>query len=73
MIIADSCIALHSRALKPKSYRKFAISSEHIGLRMVIEQPKKRNAVTALAKIVAALTCTVCLISQCIEDMTVLG
>ena len=34
---------------------------------------KKINAETALVKIVASLTCTVCLIGQCIEGMTVLG
>ena len=38
-----------------------------------MEQPKKRNAETALIKIVASLACTVCLIGQCIEGMTALG
>ena len=51
MIIADSCIALQLYIQGPrklKSYRKFAISSEHIALQLNIEQPKNRNAETAL-------------------------
>ena len=39
LIIADSCI--YDR--KPRSYRKFAICTGHIGLWMNIEQPKKTN------------------------------